>query len=81
MSLPFSDTFHVSAWPRECTETFQAAHVSAFSFFEGVPPPGPRTTLSPEWDSWAPAHRPDPSYDWGSRDGLTRRTTGALPSC
>ena len=37
MSLPYSDAFHVSAYPRECTETFQAAHVNAFSFFEGVP--------------------------------------------
>jgi len=37
MSLPFSDAFHVSAYPRECTETFQAAHVAAFSFFGGVP--------------------------------------------
>jgi transposase len=37
MSLPFSDGFHVSAYPRECTETFQAAHVAAFSFFGGVP--------------------------------------------
>jgi transposase len=30
-------TCHVSAYPRECTETFQAAHVAAFSFFGGVP--------------------------------------------
>ncbi len=37
MSLPYSDAFHVSAYPRECTETFQAAHVSAFLFFGGVP--------------------------------------------
>lgn len=37
MSLPFSDAFHVSAYPRECTETFQAAHVGAFTFFGGVP--------------------------------------------
>ena len=37
MSLPFSDAFHVSAYPRECTETFQTAHVAAFSFFGGVP--------------------------------------------
>jgi transposase len=37
MSLPFSDAFHVSAYPRECTETFQAAHVAAFTFFGGVP--------------------------------------------
>lgn len=37
MSLPYSDAFHVSAYPRECTETFQAAHVAALSFFGGVP--------------------------------------------
>ncbi len=37
MSLPYSDAFHVSAYPRECTETFQAAHLAAFSFFGGVP--------------------------------------------
>jgi hypothetical protein len=35
--LPFSDAWHVSAYPRECTETFQAAHVAAFEFFGGVP--------------------------------------------
>ncbi len=37
MSLPFSDAFFVRAFPRECTETFQAAHVAAFAFFGGVP--------------------------------------------
>ena len=37
MTLPFSDAWHVSAYPRECTETFQAGHVAAFSFFGGVP--------------------------------------------
>jgi transposase len=37
MTLPYSDVFFVSAYPRECTETFQAAHVAAFSFFGGVP--------------------------------------------
>ena len=37
MTLPYSDAFFVSAYPRECTETFQAAHVAAFSFFGGVP--------------------------------------------
>jgi transposase len=37
MTLPFSDAWHVSAYPRECTETFQAAHVAAFEFFGGVP--------------------------------------------
>jgi len=36
MSLPYSDGFHVSAYPRG-TETFQAAHVAAFSFFGAVP--------------------------------------------
>jgi transposase len=37
MTLPYSDCFFVSAYPRECTETFQAAHVAAFSFFGAVP--------------------------------------------
>ena len=37
MTLPYSDAFFVSAYPRECTETFQAGHVAAFSFFGGVP--------------------------------------------
>jgi transposase len=37
MTLPFSDAWHLSAYPRECTETFQAAHIAAFSFFGGVP--------------------------------------------
>jgi len=37
MSLPYSDAFFVKAYPKECTETFQDAHVSAFSFFGGVP--------------------------------------------
>ena len=37
MTLPYSDAFFVSAYPRECTETFQAAHLAAFGFFGGVP--------------------------------------------
>jgi transposase len=37
MTLPYSDAFFVSAYPRECTETFQAGHVAAFGFFCGVP--------------------------------------------
>jgi transposase len=37
MTLPYSDAYFVSAYPRECTETFQAAHVAAFQFFGGVP--------------------------------------------
>jgi hypothetical protein len=37
MTLPYSDVFHVSAYPRECTETFQAGHVAAFEFFGAVP--------------------------------------------
>ena len=37
MTLPYSDAFFVSAFPRECTETFQAGHVRAFEFFGGVP--------------------------------------------
>ncbi len=37
MTLPYSDAFFVSAYPRECTETFQQGHLSAFEFFGGVP--------------------------------------------
>ena len=37
MTLPYSDAFCVSAFPRECTETFQAGHARAFEFFGGVP--------------------------------------------
>ncbi len=37
MSLPYSDAFFIRAYPRECTETFQDAHVAAFAFFGGVP--------------------------------------------
>ena len=37
MTLPFSHARFVCAFPRECTETFQAGHVAAFNFFCGVP--------------------------------------------
>jgi transposase len=37
MTLPYSDVYTVSAYPRECTETFQDGHVRAFEFFGGVP--------------------------------------------
>ena len=37
ITLPYSDAYFVSAYPRECTETFQAAHVAGFTFFGGVP--------------------------------------------
>ena len=37
MSLPYSDAFFVTAYPRECTETFQKAHDDSFEFFGGVP--------------------------------------------
>jgi transposase len=37
VTLPYSDTYFLSAYPRECTETFQAAHVAGFEFFGGVP--------------------------------------------
>jgi hypothetical protein len=37
MTLPYSDAYFLSAYPRECTETFQAGHVAAFAFFGGVP--------------------------------------------
>ncbi|HEY6426770.1 MAG TPA: IS21 family transposase [Acidimicrobiales bacterium] len=37
ITLPYSDVYFLSAYPRECTETFQAAHVAGFEFFGGVP--------------------------------------------
>jgi transposase len=37
MTLPYSDAYFLSAYPRECTETFQAGHTSGFEFFGGVP--------------------------------------------
>jgi hypothetical protein len=37
MTLPYSDVFHISAYPRECTESFQAGHVAGYAFFGGVP--------------------------------------------
>ena len=37
MTLPYSDAYFLSAYPRECTETFQAGHQAAFEFFGGVP--------------------------------------------
>jgi len=37
ITLPSSDTYFLSAYPRECTETFQAAHVAGFEFFGAVP--------------------------------------------
>ncbi|MGA3354806.1 MAG: hypothetical protein ABSD85_16735 [Acidimicrobiales bacterium] len=38
MTLPYSDAYFLSAYPRECTETFHAGHQAAFSFY------GARTT-------------------------------------
>jgi transposase len=37
MTLPYSDAYFLSAYPRECAETFQAGHVAGFDFFGGVP--------------------------------------------
>jgi transposase len=37
MSLPYSDAFFMRAYPRECSESFQDAHVAACEFFGGVP--------------------------------------------
>lgn len=37
MGLPNSDGMFISAYERECTETFQDGHVRAFNFFGGVP--------------------------------------------
>jgi hypothetical protein len=37
MTLPYSDVYFLSAYPRECTETFHAGHQAAFSFYGAVP--------------------------------------------
>ena len=37
MTLPYSDAFFVTAFPRECTETFQEGHARAFAYLGGVP--------------------------------------------
>lgn len=37
MTLPHSDAFFVRAYPKECTESFQDGHVTAFAYFGGVP--------------------------------------------
>jgi transposase len=37
MTLPYSDTYFISAYPRECTENFQAGHTAAYDFFGTVP--------------------------------------------
>jgi transposase len=37
ITLPYSDTYFLSAYPRECTESFEAAHVAGFEFFGAVP--------------------------------------------
>lgn len=37
ITLPYSDTYFLTAYPRECTETFHAGHTSGFEFFGGVP--------------------------------------------
>lgn|GEM_PF-4686925 len=33
ITLPYSDSYFLSAYPRECTETFHARHTSGFEFF------------------------------------------------
>ena len=37
MTMPYSDAYFLSAYPRECTETFHAGHVAGYEFFGGVP--------------------------------------------
>jgi transposase len=37
MTLPYSDAYFLSAYPRECTETFHAAHQAGFDFYGAVP--------------------------------------------
>ena len=44
MTLPYSDAFFVSAYPRECTETFQAGHVGRSRSSAGCRPRRRTTT-------------------------------------
>ena len=37
MTLPYSDAYFLSAYPRECTESFHAGHQAAFDFYGAVP--------------------------------------------
>ena len=37
ITLPYSDTVFIQAFPRECTEAFLEGHRRAFEFFDGVP--------------------------------------------
>src|SRR5690606_30278622 len=37
LTLPYSDTGFIQAFPRECTEAFQEGHRRAFEFFGAVP--------------------------------------------
>ncbi|MGH8996968.1 MAG: hypothetical protein ACRDYB_13235 [Acidimicrobiales bacterium] len=37
MTMPYCDGYFVSAYPRECTETFHAGHLAGYEFFGGVP--------------------------------------------
>ncbi len=37
MTLPYSDTIYIQAFPRECTESFLEGHARAFAFLDGVP--------------------------------------------
>ena len=37
MTLPYSDSIYIQAFPRECTEVFLEGHKRAFEFFGGVP--------------------------------------------
>ena len=37
MALPYSDAFFVTAFEKECTETYWEGHARAFEFFGGVP--------------------------------------------
>lgn len=37
MALPYSDAFFVTAFEKECTESYWEGHVRAFEYFSGVP--------------------------------------------
>ena len=37
MTLPYSDAYFLSAYPRESTESLHAGHLAAFDFYGGIP--------------------------------------------
>ena len=77
MTLPYSDAYFVSAYPRECTETFQAGHLAAFSFFGGVPVRTSYDNTSIAVKKVMGRERASPPSSCGSRATSSSTTTSA----